>query len=127
MERCKNLRWKGLYIEAVWDPAVPHGNDRSFWCLHTGHCLGPDSKVAEWSVAKTFAGRDCTSKPCGIQRSRTVTIDRSGVCIRVIVLGPIVRSRMTTNAIPRVLVTSLCRCFQNNLGRGSTGIDSGCL
>jgi hypothetical protein len=46
-ERCRNLRWKGLYIEAVWDPAVPHGNDRSFWCQHTCNCLGPDSKLAD--------------------------------------------------------------------------------
>lgn len=47
MERCRNLRWKGLYIEAEWDPAVPRSNDRIFWCLHTSHCLGPDSKVVD--------------------------------------------------------------------------------
>ena len=31
VDRCRNLRWKGLYMEAVWDPAIPHGNDLSFW------------------------------------------------------------------------------------------------
>jgi hypothetical protein len=46
-DRCRNLRWKGLYIEAVWDPAIPRGNDRAFWCLHSGNCLGPDSKLAD--------------------------------------------------------------------------------
>ena len=29
-DRCANLRWKGLFIEAEWDPTVPHGNDRAF-------------------------------------------------------------------------------------------------
>ena len=23
-DRCDNLRWKGLYVEAEWDPTVPH-------------------------------------------------------------------------------------------------------
>jgi hypothetical protein len=47
LERCRNLRWKGLFIEAEWDPSVPHGNDRAFWCNHTYNCLGPDSKLAD--------------------------------------------------------------------------------
>jgi hypothetical protein len=46
-ERCKNLRWKGLFIEAAWDPTVPRSNDRAFWCQHTYNCLGPDSKLAD--------------------------------------------------------------------------------
>ena len=46
-DRCQNLRWKGLFIEAEWDPTVQHGNDRAFWCQHTFNYLGPDSKVAD--------------------------------------------------------------------------------
>jgi hypothetical protein len=46
-DRCARLRWKGLYIEAQWDPTVQHGNDRIFWCTHTYNCLGPDSNVAD--------------------------------------------------------------------------------
>lgn len=46
-DRCDNLRWKGMFIDAMWDPKVPHGNDRAFWCHLTQNCLGPDSKVAD--------------------------------------------------------------------------------
>ena len=46
-QRCDFLRWKGLYIEAEWDPTIPRGDDRAFWCLHTGNCLGPDGKVTD--------------------------------------------------------------------------------
>ena len=28
-DRCDNLRWKGMFIDAMWDPKVPHGNDRA--------------------------------------------------------------------------------------------------
>jgi hypothetical protein len=56
-DRCKNLRWKGLYIEAVWDPAVQRGNDRAFWCQHTYNCLGPDSKLAD--DYECHPGRPC--------------------------------------------------------------------
>jgi hypothetical protein len=48
------LRWKGMYIEAEWDPTVPHSNDRLFWCLSTQKCLGPDSKqVDEYDCNET--------------------------------------------------------------------------
>lgn len=46
-DRCENLRWKGLYIEAAWDPTVPHSNDRAFWCHRTQVCLGPDGKLVD--------------------------------------------------------------------------------
>ncbi|MFN7920665.1 MAG: hypothetical protein U0Q16_11245 [Bryobacteraceae bacterium] len=47
-DRCDFLRWKGLYIESVWDPAiVPHSGDRNFWCHKTQKCLGPDGKVVD--------------------------------------------------------------------------------
>lgn len=44
---CANLRWKGMFVDALRDPTVQPGNDRIFWCLHTQNCLGPDGKVAE--------------------------------------------------------------------------------
>jgi hypothetical protein len=46
-DRCDNLRWKGLYIEAEWDPTVPHSADRLFWCHKTQQCVGPDGKLAD--------------------------------------------------------------------------------
>jgi hypothetical protein len=45
-ERCTFLRWKGLFVDAPWDPTVQPGNDRAFWCQHTHNCLGPDGAVA---------------------------------------------------------------------------------
>lgn len=46
-DRCDNLRWKGLYIDAVWDPSVPHSGDRNFWCVKTHTCTGPDGKIVD--------------------------------------------------------------------------------
>jgi len=47
VERCDFLRWKGLYIEAEWDPTVPHGNDRIFWCQKTYNAAGPDGRLVD--------------------------------------------------------------------------------
>ena len=47
-DRCDLLRWKGMYIEAEWDPKiVPHSGDRLFWCHRTQQCVGPDGKVVD--------------------------------------------------------------------------------
>lgn len=46
-DRCDRLRWKGMYIEAEWDPTVPHSGDRLFWCHKTQQCLGPDGKLVD--------------------------------------------------------------------------------
>ena len=46
-DRCANLRWQGIFVDAPRDPTVQRSNDRSFWCLHTQNCLGPDGKVAD--------------------------------------------------------------------------------
>lgn len=46
-DRCHNLCWKGMYIEAEWDPTVPHGNDRLFWCHRTMQPVGPDGKLVD--------------------------------------------------------------------------------
>ena len=46
-QRCDNLRWKGMLIEAEWDPTVPHSGDRLFWCQHTYNACGPDGKLVD--------------------------------------------------------------------------------
>ena len=56
-DRCTFLNWKGLFIEAEWDPTVPPANDRNFWCVHTQACVGPDGQFAEPESCKP--GRSC--------------------------------------------------------------------
>jgi len=56
-DRCSNLRWKGMFIDAEWDPTVPHGNDRLFWCHKTQNCLGRDGKVVD--EYECHEGRSC--------------------------------------------------------------------
>ena len=46
-ERCENLRWKGLYIDAESDSAVQRGDERIFWCVKTQFNLGPDGKLVD--------------------------------------------------------------------------------
>ena len=46
-DRCDHMRWKGMYIEAEWDPTVPHSGDRLFWCHKTQQCVGPDGKIVD--------------------------------------------------------------------------------
>ncbi|MBL8174810.1 MAG: hypothetical protein JNK48_09070 [Bryobacterales bacterium] len=46
-DRCNNIRWKGLFVDAPWDPNVQHGNDRAYWCHKTQQCMGPDGKVVD--------------------------------------------------------------------------------
>ena len=45
--RCEKLRWKGMYVEAPWDPTVQRSNDQAFWCQHTFKPLGPDGKIVD--------------------------------------------------------------------------------
>ncbi|HUI56802.1 MAG TPA: hypothetical protein VLY04_17625 [Bryobacteraceae bacterium] len=46
--RCANLRWKGLYVDAVINnPEDDYSNDTSLWCQHTYKCVGPDGKVVD--------------------------------------------------------------------------------
>ncbi len=47
IDRCENLRWKGMYVDAMWDPSVPHSNDRAYWCQKTQICMGPDGKIVD--------------------------------------------------------------------------------
>ncbi len=36
-----------MYVDAVWDPTVPHSNDRAYWCQKTQICVGPDGKIVD--------------------------------------------------------------------------------
>ena len=47
MNRCSNLRWKGLYIQAECDPEIQYSNDSAMWCQHTFKCIGPDGQVVD--------------------------------------------------------------------------------
>ena len=55
-ERCQFLRWKGLFVEAMWDPTVQHGGT-AFWCQHTYHCLGKDNEAV--NDKECNPGRSC--------------------------------------------------------------------
>jgi hypothetical protein len=44
---CTALRWKGQFVLAERDPAVPETNDGLYWCMHTQTCIGPDGVLAE--------------------------------------------------------------------------------
>ena len=58
--RCEKLRWKGMYVETVWDPAVQRGPEH-FWCQHTFKCLGPDGKPVD--------DEECTpARECFVER-----------------------------------------------------------
>jgi hypothetical protein len=46
-DRCRCLRWKGMYIPSEWDESLPHSGDRLFWCNETQQVLGPDNKLAD--------------------------------------------------------------------------------
>lgn len=56
-ERCSSIRWKGLFIDADWDPTVPQSNDRIYWCLHTQNVIGPDGQVVDEDCCN--ANRSC--------------------------------------------------------------------
>ncbi len=56
-ESCSCLRWKGMYIDAEPDVAVPNTSDGLYWCVHTMTVLGPDGKVADREACTV--GRGC--------------------------------------------------------------------
>ena len=47
MNRCANLRWKGLYIQADCEAENDSSYDTAMWCQHTYKCVGPDGKVVD--------------------------------------------------------------------------------
>ena len=53
-DRCGHLRWKGMFIDAEWDPTVQRCNDRAFWCRLSQLPVGPDGKpVDEYECNET--------------------------------------------------------------------------
>jgi len=55
--RCANLRWKGLYINAECDPENHYSYDTALWCRHTDKCVGPDGKLVD--EFECSPARDC--------------------------------------------------------------------
>ena len=55
--RCEKLRWKGMFIQAEWNPTVQRSDDRAFWCQHTFKCLGPDGQAV--GEEECTPGRAC--------------------------------------------------------------------
>jgi hypothetical protein len=47
MDRCENLRWKGLYVSGEEGQSLSGSGDRLFWCVKTQTCLGPDGKLVD--------------------------------------------------------------------------------
>jgi hypothetical protein len=47
MDRCENLRWKGLYVTGEEGQSISGSGDRLFWCVKTQTCLGPDGKLVD--------------------------------------------------------------------------------
>lgn len=58
--RCVNLRWKGLYVEAECDPENDVSHDTALWCQHTYKCVGPDGGAVE--PTECAPGRQCFEK-----------------------------------------------------------------
>ena len=46
-DRCRRLRWKGMYVDAEPDATVPCPSDGFCWCAVTAGLLGPDGRPAE--------------------------------------------------------------------------------
>lgn len=36
-----------MFIDAEPDDSAPASNTRSYWCVYTQNCLGPDGSVAD--------------------------------------------------------------------------------
>ena len=56
-ERCRRLRFKGMYIDVEPDLNVPNTSDGFCWCSHTQPCLGPDSEPVDQEFC--ILGRGC--------------------------------------------------------------------
>ena len=52
-ERCGNIRWKGMFIDAEWDPTVQQSNDRIYWCVQTQNVFGPDGQIVDEDTCNT--------------------------------------------------------------------------
>jgi hypothetical protein len=56
LARCKHLRSKEMFYDNG-TPIEQRGGSGIFWCMHTHHCLGPDSRPA--SDEDCHSGRPC--------------------------------------------------------------------
>ncbi|HET8547796.1 MAG TPA: hypothetical protein VFL57_07330 [Bryobacteraceae bacterium] len=56
-DRCTSLRWKGMFIDTVWDPSAQQGSDHIYWCQKTQSCLGPDGQAVD--KYECHDGRGC--------------------------------------------------------------------
>ena len=57
-DRCTSLRWKGMFIDTVWDTgAGQQSSDHIYWCQKTQNCLGPDGKGVD--NYECHDGRNC--------------------------------------------------------------------
>jgi hypothetical protein len=55
--RCSNLRWKGLYIDASCNPEDHYSNDSAMWCQQTFQIVGPDGRIVD--EFECSPARDC--------------------------------------------------------------------
>jgi hypothetical protein len=56
-DRCTSLRWKGMFIDTVWDASAQQGSDHIYWCQKTQQCLGPDGQAVD--KYECHDGRNC--------------------------------------------------------------------
>jgi hypothetical protein len=56
-DRCTSLRWKGMFIDTVWDRSAQQGTDHIYWCHTTQSCLGPDGQGVD--KYECHDGRKC--------------------------------------------------------------------
>ena len=46
-ERCGNIRWKGMFIDAQPDPTAAESSEHIYWCVRTQSIMGPDGQVVD--------------------------------------------------------------------------------
>lgn len=49
-QRCGSIRWKGMFIDAEWDPATASASEHVCWCVLTQGVVGPDGQVVAEDV-----------------------------------------------------------------------------
>lgn len=52
-ERCENLRWKGMFVDATMSQPE---EDSILWCFQTQLGLGPDGQLVELSACTPERG-----------------------------------------------------------------------
>ena len=70
--RCEKLRWKGMFIEAEWDPTIRRtSNDGAFWCQHSASFRMPPRKARKTALPGAVRPRNlrCTKVQASIARA----------------------------------------------------------